>query len=122
MANNPETKGSGERNPPRFPFVRMLLFGFLVLIGNSPFWFFPEPTIPFQKFMVTIMGGLLQASGLQVGHNDLYITLKNGEWVMTAECTVLSAMIGFVAFSGSHAPQGSEDSGGTHPGLRCRLS
>lgn len=98
MTNDPEIKGSGERNCPRFPFVRMLLFGFLVLIGNAPFWFFSEPTIPFQRFMVTIVGGLIQASGLQVAYNDLYITLKSGEWVMTAECTALSAMIVFVAF------------------------
>jgi exosortase/archaeosortase family protein len=98
MTNDPETKGSGENNCPRFSFVRMLLFGFLVLIGNAPFWFFPEPTIPFQRFMVKIVGGLIQASGLQVVYSDLYITLKSGEWVMTAECTALSAMIVFVAF------------------------
>jgi exosortase/archaeosortase family protein len=98
MSNEPETKRSGEINCPRFSFVRMLLFGFLVLIGNAPFWFFTEPTVPFQKFMVTMVGGLLQASGLQVVYSDLYITLKTGEWVMTAECTALSAMIVFAAF------------------------
>jgi hypothetical protein len=84
MTNDPEIKGSGERNCPRFPFVRMLLFGFLVLTGNAPFWFSPDCLLPLQRFMVTTVGGLIQASGLQIVYNDLYITMKAGEWVMTA--------------------------------------
>ncbi len=75
------------------------MFVLLVLIGNNaPFWFFPEPTIPFQKFMVKILGGLIEASGLQVVHKGIHISLKNGAWIMTAECTALSAMVVFIAF------------------------
>lgn len=99
MIKKPDIKGSGENSRPRFSFCSFVLFVLLVLIGNNaPFWFFPEPTIPFQKFMVKIVGGLIEASGLQVVHNGIHITLKNGGWIMTAECTAMSAMIVFVAF------------------------
>lgn len=99
MTKETETKGSGDSTGRRLPFWRFIVFTVLVLIGNNaPFWLFPEPTIPFQKFMVKIVGGLIEASGLQVVYNGIHITLKNGGWIMTAECTAMSAMIVFVAF------------------------
>jgi len=98
MTKKPDKKRSREESRPRFSFVRFIIFALLVLLGNAPFWFFPEPTIPFQKFMVTIVGGLIEASGLQAIQNGIHISLKSGEWIMTAECTALSALNVFVAF------------------------
>ena len=92
------TSRSGGVNRPRFSILIFVLFAVLVLIGNAPLWFFPNTIIPFQKFMVKIVGGLINASGLQAVQNGVYIILKNGLWVMTPECTALSAMIVFVAF------------------------
>ena len=92
------TLRNGGVNHPRFPILRFVLFAVLVLIGNAPLWFFPDTIIPFQKFMVKIVGGLINASGLQVVQNGVYIILKNEQWIMTPECTALSAMIVFVAF------------------------
>lgn len=48
--------------------------------------------------MVKVVGGLINASGLQVIHDGVDITLKNAQWTMTPECTALSAMIVFAAF------------------------
>ena len=89
---------SGGNNRPRFSILSFVLFAVLVLIGNVPLWFFPDTIIPFQKFMAKIVGGLISASGLQAIQNGVYIILKNGQWIMTPECTALSAMIVFVAF------------------------
>ena len=98
MTKKTATSRSGGNNCPRFSILSFVLFAVLVLTGNAPLWFFPDVIIPFQKFMVKIVGGLISASGLQAIQNDVYITLKNGQWVMTPECTALSALIVFVAF------------------------
>ena len=92
------TKRNGGTNRPRFSILSFVLFAVLVLIGNTPLWFFPDVIIPFQKFMVTVVGGLINASGLEVVQNGVHIILKNDQWIMTPECTALSAMIVFVAF------------------------
>ena len=82
----------------RLNILSFVIFGLLVLVGNTPLWFLPQAITPFQKFMVKIVGSLISASGLEVVQNGVYITLKNDQWVMTPECTALSAMIVFVAF------------------------
>jgi exosortase/archaeosortase family protein len=89
---------NGGINRPRFSIISFILFAVLVLIGNTPLWFLPDSIIPFQKFMVKVVGGLINASGLQVIQDGVYIVLKNDQWIMTPECTALSAMIVFVAF------------------------
>lgn len=97
MAKNTVTKTSEDKRP-RFSILRLVLFAGLVLLGNAPLWFFPNTIIPFQKFMVKVVGGLISASGLQAVQDGVYITLKNDQWIMSPECTALSAMIVFVAF------------------------
>jgi exosortase/archaeosortase family protein len=92
------TKRSGGNKRPRFSILSFVMFAVLVLIGNAPLWFFPDIIIPFQKFMVKIVGGLISASGLQVVQDGVYIILKNDQWIMTPECTALSAMIVFMTF------------------------
>ena len=92
------TKRNGGNNRPRFSIISFVLFAVLVLLGNTPLWFFPDIIIPFQKFMVAIVGGLISASGLEVVPHGVHIILNNDQWVMTPECTALSAMIVFVAF------------------------
>ena len=89
---------SGGNNSPRFSVLSFVLFAVLVLVGNTPLWFFPDIIIPFQKFMVKIVGGLITASGQEVVQDGVHIILKNDQWIMTPECTALSAMIVFVAF------------------------
>jgi exosortase/archaeosortase family protein len=89
---------NGGINRPRFSIISFIFFAVLVLIGNTPLWFLPNSIIPFQKFMVKVVGGLINASGLEVVQNGVYIILKNDQWIMTPECTALSAMIVFVAF------------------------
>lgn len=91
------TKSGGVRGP-RFSILRFILFAVLVLIGNAPLWFYPKTIIPFQKFMAGIVTWLIDTSGLQVAQNGIHIILKNDQWIMTPECTALSAMIVFVAF------------------------
>ena len=98
MAKKTDTKKNGDNNRPRFSIISFVLFAILVLIGNTPLWFFPDVIIPFQKFMANVVGDLISASGLQVMQNGVYLTLKNNLWIMTPECTALSAMIVFVAF------------------------
>ena len=99
MSKDTDTrKNGGSSRGPRFSFIRFALFAVLVLIGNTPLWFFPDTIIPFQKFMVKIVGNLISASGLEVVPNGVYIILENVQWIMTPECTALSAMIVFVAF------------------------
>ncbi|MCK5196310.1 MAG: archaeosortase/exosortase family protein, partial [Desulfobulbaceae bacterium] len=98
MIKKTATSKNGGINRPRFSILNFVLFTILVLIGNAPLWFFPDTIIPFQKFMVKIVGGLINASGLEVVQNGVYIAMKNGQWVMTPECTALSAMIVFIAF------------------------
>ena len=92
------SRSGGGNNGPRFSILNFLLFAILVLIGNTPLWFFPQTIVPFQKFMVKVVGGLISASGLEVMQKGVYIILKNDQWIMTPECTALSAMIVFVAF------------------------
>jgi exosortase/archaeosortase family protein len=89
---------NGGNKRPRFSFLSFILFAVLVLISNVPLWFFPDIIVPFQKFMVKVVGGLINASGLQAIQNGVYITLKNDQWIMTPECTALSAMIVFISF------------------------
>lgn len=91
-------RSGGTIKSPRFSILRFVLFAVLVLIGNTPLWFFPDIIIPFQKFMVKVVGGLISTSGLEVIQNGVHIILKNDRWIMTPECTALSAMIVFVAF------------------------
>ena len=98
MTKKTVTLKSGGNKRPRFSIISFILFAVLVLIGNTPLWFFPDVIIPFQKFMVKIVGGLINASGLEVVQNGIYIILNNDQWIMTPECTALSAMIVFVAF------------------------
>ena len=98
MAKKTVTSRNGGTNRPRFSIISFILFAVLVLIGNTPLWFFPDVIIPFQKFMVKIVGSLITASGLEVMQKGVYIILKNDQWIMTPECTALSAMIVFVAF------------------------
>lgn len=88
----------GGVNSPRFSFIRFALFAILVLVGNVPLWFFPQSVIPFQKLMVNIVGTLISASGIEGVQNGVYIILKNDQWIMTPECTALSAIIVFMAF------------------------
>lgn len=97
MAKKTPTKKSEDKRP-RFSILRLVLFAGLVLLGNVPLWFFPAAIIPFQKFMVNVVGGLINASGLQAIQDGVYITLKNDQWIMSPECTALSAMIVFIAF------------------------
>ena len=92
------TEHSDKAKRPRFSIISFILFAILVLIGNLPLWFFPDTIVPFQKFMVKVVGGFISASGLQAIQNDVYMTLKNSQWIMTPECTALSAMIVYVAF------------------------
>ena len=98
MTKKTGTSKGGGSNSPRFSILSFVLFAVLVLVGNTPLWFFPDTIIPFQKFMVKIVGGLINASGLEVVQNGVYIILEKGQWIMTPECTALSAMIVFVAF------------------------
>ena len=98
MFKESKAEKSGDRNSPRFPILRFVLFAALVLIGNTPLWFFPQTIIPFQEFMVKVVAGLLDASGMQVMQDGVYIHLKNDQWIMTPECTAISAMIVFTAF------------------------
>ena len=98
MTKKTATTKNGDDQGPRFSILSFVLFAVLVLIGNSPLWFFPDTIVPFQKFMVKIVSGLVNASGLQVMQNGVYLSLNNGQWIMTPECTALSAMIVFVAF------------------------
>ena len=98
MPKKTTVKKNGGVDRPRFSIISFILFAILVLLGNTPFWFFPDTIIPFQKFMVKIVGGLISASGLEVVQNGVHIILKNDQWIMTPECTALSAMIVFVAF------------------------
>lgn len=98
MTKKTVTSRYGSNNSPRFSILSFVLFAVLVLIGNTPLWFFPDIIVPFQKFMVKLVGGLISSSGLQAIQNGVYITLNNGQWTMTPECTALSAMIVFVAF------------------------
>ena len=98
MPKKTATKRSGGNSRPRFSILSFILFAILVLLGNTPLWFFPDTIIPFQKFMAKIVGSLISASGLQVVQTGVSITLENDQWIMTPECTALSAMIVFVAF------------------------
>ena len=98
MAKKVLTFKNGGNNRPRFSIISFILFAVLVLLGNTPLWFFPDVIIPFQKFMVKVVGGLINASGLEIVQNGVHIILKNDQWIMTPECTALSAMIVFVAF------------------------
>ena len=98
MTKKTATSINGGNNRPRFSIISFILFAVLVLIGNTPLWFFPDTIVPFQKFMVKVVGGLINTSGLEVVQNGVYIILKNDQWIMTPECTALSAMIVFVAF------------------------
>jgi exosortase/archaeosortase family protein len=91
-------KRSGDCNSPRFSIISFVLFAALVLIGNVPLWFFPKTILPFQEFMVKVVGGLISASGLKAMQDGIHIYLENDQWIMTPECTALSAMIVFVAF------------------------
>ena len=98
MSKNAVIRRNGGVNRPRFSILSFALFAVLVLIGNTPLWFFPDIIIPFQKFMVKVVGGLISSSGLQVIQDGVYIILKNDQWIMTPECTALSAMIVFILF------------------------
>lgn len=97
MVEKTAVKRSGDKRP-RFSILSFVFFAVLVLIGNTPLWFFPDSIIHFQKLMVKIVGGLIHASGLQAIQNGIYITLENDNWIMTPECTALSAIVVFVAF------------------------
>ena len=98
MSDSSSTTQSEDGNHPRFSIFRFALFALLVLAGNAPLWFFPKTVLPFQEFMVKVVGGLIEATGLQAIQNGVYITLKNDQWIMTPECTAVSAMIVFTAF------------------------
>ena len=43
--------------------------------------------------MGDVVTWLIDISGLQVAQDGVYIYLKNDHWIMTPECTALSAMI-----------------------------
>ena len=48
--------------------------------------------------MVKVVGWLISISGLQITQNGIYIILKNNQWIMTPECTAISAIIVFSSF------------------------
>ena len=85
-------------NSPRFTYLNIFLFGILVLLGNIPLWFFPYHLIPFQEFMVKLTGSVISASGLHVVQDGVHMYLNKSHWIMTPECTALSALIVFMSF------------------------
>ena len=98
MSKKSDTTENGGNKRPRFSFLTPALFAVLVLIGHVPLWFFPYSIIPFQKFMVKVVGGLISSSGLHAVQDGVNIYLANTHWIMTPECTALSAIVVFLSF------------------------
>ena len=90
-----------EQKPPQsvaLPVRNILLFAVLVLLGNAPLWVSADIIMVFREFMAWLVGYLINMSGLQVVQEGVYLTFANERWVMTPECTALTAMIVFSAF------------------------
>ena len=98
---NMRKKPPAKKNRPiqaALPVRNIFFFAVLVLVGNAPLWVFSDAIMPFRQFMAWLVAGLIHLSGLDVVQNGAYITLKNEQWVMSPECTALTAMIVFAAF------------------------
>jgi len=97
----PQKEKLPEQNPPKpaaLPVRNILLFAVLVLLGNAPLWISADIIMVFREFMAWLVGCLINISGLQVVVEGVYLTFANERWVMTPECTALTAMIVFAAF------------------------
>ena len=62
MSKESGSKDSGDKKRPRFSILSFVLFAVLVLIGNTPLWFFPDSIIPFQKLMVKVVASLMDTA------------------------------------------------------------
>jgi exosortase/archaeosortase family protein len=98
MSKKKDSEKNGDNNCPRFHWLAFILFPAVVLTFHIPFWIFPYSLMPFQKFMVKLVAWLIDSTGLQVARDGIYIHLENQQWIMTPECTAITAIIVFVSF------------------------
>ncbi len=84
--------------PVFLPVRNILLFAVLVLIGNAPLWIFSKAILPYREWMAWLVACLVTFSGLEMLQHGVYLTVAGERWIMTPECTALTAMIVFVAF------------------------
>lgn len=80
------------------PGRNILFFAALVLAGNAPLWVFSKGILPYREWMAWLVACLVTFSGLEMVQNGVYLLVAGERWIMTPECTALTAMIVFVAF------------------------